>query len=193
MDFDIINIADYPDKSRICCLISNEKLHLVEKSSIDSQLSEEDRKYLEYCFSYFDMKSANSIIDKLDPSTFQVAEGYFTTTICLSDFSKIILSDHKLLSVLIEPRLSYYYKNTYESPLLFYYNKFNLDTVLNIEDYRTASKFLRLSNLNISKEDIIEKICSGLENGSPNGISSLSLYDGGSSILGLYIYNKMKA
>lgn len=192
MDFDIINIADYPDKSRICCLISNEKLHIIRKSSIDNQLSEENRKYLEHCFYYFDMKSAKSIIDKLDPSTLQVAAGYFTTTVCLSNFCKIISSDNKLLSILVEPRL-YYYKSVYESPLLFYYNKFNLDTVLDIEGYRTASKLLRLSNLSISKEDIIEKICRDLENGSPDEKSSLSLCGGGSSILGLYIYNKMKA
>lgn len=190
MNFDIFNIADYPDESKVCCLISNEKLHIILKGSIQRQLSDEDRKYLEHCFSCFDMKSAKSIIDKLDPSTFQVDEGYFTTTVCITDYSKVIPSDHRLLDLLLKPRYSLY-SSAYESPLVFYYDKIN-PYIVNIESYITASRLLRLSNLNISNEDIIEKICRDLENGSPDKKSSLNLHNGGYSILGLYIYYKIK-
>lgn len=64
MNFDIFNIADYPDESKVCCLISNEKLHIILKGSIQRQLSDEDRKYLEHCFSCFDMKSAKKLINE---------------------------------------------------------------------------------------------------------------------------------
>lgn len=181
MNFDIFNIADYPDESKVCCLISNEKLHIVLKGSIQKQLSEENRKYLEHCFSRFDMKSTKSIIDKLDPSTLQVDEGYFATTVCLTDFCKVIPSDNRLLELLVEPRYSLY-SNAYESPLIFYYDKVNPYITLNIEGYMATSKLLRLSNLSISKEDIIEKICRDLENGSPDKESSLNIRNGGAII-----------
>lgn len=71
--------------------------------------------------------------------------------------------------------------------------RYNNPYIINIESYILASRLLRLSNLNISNEDIIEKICRDLENGSPDKKSGLNIHNGGYNILGLYIYNKIKA